>query len=138
MEAFVFTLYLLHIFAPKHSVRRISFDVIIEPHLQHVWKCHGGKQKVVLSQKNVSSTTVSPQNLQTFDMIDFIMSNRGDTSTGMTYQLLHIFLINIFIIQNKLILGIFLSSTTTLFRSGTLVGTRITLFLIINMLRRKR
>ena len=48
--------------------------------------------------KNVSSTTVSPQNLQTFDMIDFGMSNIGATSTGMTFQIIHLFLLKISII----------------------------------------
>ena len=41
-------------------------------------------------------------------MIDFGMSNRGATSTGMTFQILHLFPLNIFIIQNKVILGLLL------------------------------
>ena len=53
------------------------------------------------SQKNVSSTTVSPQNLQAFDTINCGLINRGDTSTGMTLQLLHLFLLNVLIIQKQ-------------------------------------
>ena len=111
-KIFFSALYLLHIFAPKHYVRRnVFWNVTTEPHLQHVWKYHGGKRKVGCSQMNVSSTTVSSRNIQTFDMIDCDMRNRGDTSTGMTFQLLHLFLLNIFIIQNKVILGLFLILT---------------------------
>ena len=41
-------------------------------------------------------------------MNDCDMRNRGATSTGMTFQLLHLFLLIIFIIQNKVILGLLL------------------------------
>ena len=111
-DRFFSILCLLHIFALKHSIRRFFLKchhiITLTACLEVYWR--GGKGRMKSEEYFLYNSYPTKSSELLFDRLRYEQQG-GATSAGMTFQLIHIFLLKIFMIQNKVILSIFLSLT---------------------------